>query len=110
MTKLTLASVEQDEGTVVHEYKCNFVVKLAGDSIWGCMLKTVNVTGINIIHRASDEDCIYTEVYVKHDGGEGSWTMYTDSGFSDAISKALGFAVDFTEQGMQEDNLASMEC
>ena len=110
MQTLTLASVLHDEGTVVHEYKCNFTVKLAGNSIWGCMLESVNVTGINIIHRASDEDCIYTEVYVKHDGGEGSWTMYTDTGFERAISDAVGFPVCFTEQGMQEDNLASMEC
>ena len=53
---------------------------------------------------------LFRSVNVTHDGGKGSWNMYTDSGFEDAISKALGFSVSFTEQGMQEDNFASMEC
>jgi hypothetical protein len=35
--------------------------------------------------------------------------MYTDSGFSDAISALLGTDVSFTEQGMQDDGYASME-
>ena len=109
MTKLTLASIEHDSDTIIHEYKCNFKVKLAGDSIWGCMLKSVNVTDITVIYNVDDGE-YYTTVNVTHDGGEGSWNMYTDSGFEDAISKALGFSVSFTEQGMQEDNFASMEC
>ena len=35
--------------------------------------------------------------------------MYTDSGFEEAISAKLGEQVMFTEQGMQEDGVASME-
>ena len=109
MTKLTLASIEHDSDTIVHEYKCNFKVKLAGDSIWDCTLKTVNVTGITVVYNVSDDE-YYTSVNVTHDGGEGSWTMYTDSGFEAAISEAVGFDVTFTEQGMQDDGYASMEC
>jgi hypothetical protein len=40
---------------------------------------------------------------------EDSWRLYTDSGFADAISTLLGTEVMFTEQGMQEDGMASME-
>ena len=38
-----------------------------------------------------------------------TWDIYTDSGFESAISKVLGYDVTFTEQGMQQDNYASME-
>ena len=40
---------------------------------------------------------------------EGSWRLYTDNGFSDAVSELLGTEVDYTEQGMQDDGYASME-
>jgi hypothetical protein len=40
---------------------------------------------------------------------EDSWRLYTDSGFTDAISTLLGTDVSFTEQGMQDDGYASME-
>jgi hypothetical protein len=45
-------------------------------------------------------------VNVTHDS---TWDIYTDSAFEAAISEALGFTVGFTEQGMQEDEFASME-
>ena len=83
-----------------------FAVTLAGDSIWGYKgAQTVTVSSIDVYE---DEDG-YKSIYVKHNGGEGSWSMYTDSGFEQAISKKLGYAVSFTEQGMQEDGVASME-
>jgi hypothetical protein len=40
---------------------------------------------------------------------EGSWRLYTDSGFEAAVSELLGTDVMFTEQGMQDDGYASME-
>jgi hypothetical protein len=40
---------------------------------------------------------------------EGSWRMYTDSGFEECVSELLGYSVSFTEQGMQENGYASME-
>ena len=53
-----------------------------------------------------EEDDGYRSVRVEHNG---PWSIYTDSGFSKAISEIVGFGVDFTEQGMQEDGMASME-
>ena len=38
-----------------------------------------------------------------------TWDIYTDTGFESAISNLVGFEVTFTEQGMQDDNYASLE-
>ena len=110
MQKLTLVRVEHDSDSIVHEYKCNFKVELAGDSLWDCTLDEVTVKGITVVYSVDDDGGYYTTVNVRHDGGDESWRMYTDTGFESAISDALGFDVCFTEQGMQDDNYASMEC
>ena len=91
-------------------------VDLAMDSIWdkeGENPKTVNVTKITINnphapggYMDDEPDEGYRSVNVEHDG---PWTIYTDSGFEKAISDMVGFEVNFTEQGMQEDGMASME-
>jgi len=82
-----------------------FTVQLAGDSIWGYKgPQTVTVTDISVY---TDEDDGYTSISVEHDT---TWDIYTDTGFEAAISAALGYDVQFTEQGMQEDGCASMEC
>ena len=79
-------------------------VTLAGDSIWGYTgPKTVTVTDISTY---TDEDMGYTSIEVEHNT---TWDIYTDTGFENAISKALGYDVQFTEQGMQQDGIASME-
>jgi hypothetical protein len=79
-------------------------VQLAGDSLWDYEgADTVKVTDI-AIWVGEDDD--YAEVTVGHDS---DWRIYTDSGFERAISEALGFEVQFTEQGMQQDGVASME-
>ena len=82
-----------------------FTVTLAGDSIWDYEgPQTVNVTAIDVFE---DEDYDgYKSIYVVHDA---KWNIYTDRGFERAISAALGYAVQFTEQGMQEDGVASLE-
>ena len=96
--------------------KFPFTVTLAGDSIWEYEgPQTVTVTGIEV-SRYSAEDCAdwadFAEVgdiqhiSVEHDA---SWRIYTDTGFEAAISEQLGCDVQFTEQGMQQDGLASME-
>ena len=92
------------------------VVELAGDSIWdrdGSNPKSVKVSKVSIEnpyepggYMDDDEDDGYRKISVEHDG---PWTIYTDSGFEEAISKMVGFKVTFTEQGMQEDGMASME-
>jgi len=82
--------------------KFPFTVTLAGDSIWDYKgPQTVTVTNINVY---TDDE--YTSIEVEHDT---TWEIYTDSGFEAAISAALGYDVQFTEQGMQQDGLASME-
>jgi hypothetical protein len=114
--KLTFAHTETDEDSVSTTYDCNVEVQLAGDSIWDCEIEAVTVTGIHI-HERFDEDgdsSIHIAVCYEVDGVdgsevEGSWRMYTDSGFTDAISALLGTDVSFTEQGMQDDGYASME-
>ena len=110
MQKLTLKSVEHADDGIIHEYACKFKVELAGDSMWNCTLKTVTVTGITVVYTVHDDGGYYTTVNVRHNGGDESWRMYTDTGFEAAISDALGFDVCFTEQGMQDDGYASMEC
>ena len=93
-----------------------FTVKLAGDSIWdyeGPM--EVEVSGIQVDYVNEDWDPVEAgtpgarvgHVAVAHNT---TWNIYTDRGFEKGISDALGFAVCFTEQGMQEDGSASMEC
>ena len=79
-------------------------VTLAGDSIWGYTgPKTVTVTDISTY---TDEDMGYTSIEVEHNT---TWDIYTDTGFESADSNLLGYDVQFTEQGMQQDGIASME-
>ena len=109
---LTLIETEQfeDDGetTVTKSYGCDFTVETTGDGLWGCEAgRKVRVTGITVIDEDWGEDGTYTSVNVTHDS---TWDIYTDTGFEAAISDAVGFAVGFTEQGMQDDNFASMEC
>jgi len=112
--KLTLANTDTDEDIISTTYDCNVEVQLAGDSAWDCEIEAVTVTSIHI-HESFDEDgdsSIHITVCYNVDGDaeyEGSWRLYTDSGFEEAISELLGTTVFFTEQGMQEDGYASME-
>jgi hypothetical protein len=107
MQKLTLVRYEIENDCVITEFACNFIANCDGSSIWSDTTnKQVHVTGICIVHNAY-EDSIGTMVNVTHNS---NWEIYTDRGFEAAISDAVGFAVHFTEQGMQEDEFASMEC
>ena len=106
MFKATLASTEIDNDVTVQTYICDFNVTTAGDGFWDCEAgRSVHVTEIYVITEG-DVDDDYKTVNVVHDS---TWNIYTDTAFSNAISEALGYAVGFTEQGMQEDNFASME-
>jgi hypothetical protein len=116
--KLTLASTDTDEDSVSTTYDCNVEVQLAGDSIWDCELETVTVKSIHISETdygdGSGDTSIHIAVCYNVDGVdgaevEGSWRLYTDTGFTEAISTLLGTQVFFTEQGMQDDGYASME-
>ena len=113
--KLKLVGVTQEDDTTNTEYKCNVEVQLAGDSLWDCDLETVTITSIHIAETdwGDGDTSIHIAVCYNVDGDdeyEGSWRMYTDSGFEEAVSALLGTDVTFTEQGMQDDGYASMEC
>jgi hypothetical protein len=112
--KLTLVSSVQEDDTLHTEYKCTRTVVLAGNSIWDCTLKTVCITGIHITETVYDENDISTHIGVTYtvNGAtdvEDSWRLYTDTGFEAVVSKLLGCDVSYTEQGMQDNNYASME-
>jgi len=112
--KLTLAHTDTDEDSISTTYDCNVEVQLAGDSCWDCEIEAVTVTSIHIHETFWDDgdSSIHITVCYNVDGNaeyEGSWRLYTDTGFADAISTLLGTSVSFTEQGMQDDGFASME-
>ena len=95
--------------TNITQHNVTGSVQLAGDSIWGYTgPSTVNVTGVQVVETtyADAPADTYTLVNVTHNA---TWEIYTDSAFENAISKLLGFAVCFTEQGMQDNNYASLE-
>lgn len=111
MLRLILRNVETeangDEVVVTTNYAAEGVVECAGDSIWGnTQERVVRIEGVRVRKIAWEDGDTSTMVDVEHDT---TWDIYTDTGFEAAISAALGFDVTFTEQGMQDDNYASME-
>jgi hypothetical protein len=120
--QLKQTSVETDEDFVTTTYTCDVRADIAGDSIWDCALTAADDVRINTICvtegvGGGDYDS-YTTINVYYtvngfDDGEAledTWRLYTDSGFEATVSDLLGYTVFFTEQGMQEDGMASMEC
>jgi hypothetical protein len=113
--KLTLASTTVEDETLLTEFTCNVDVELAGDSLWGCELERVTIVSIHTAETFSeDDDYISTHIRVMYtvngeEEYENSWTIYTDSGFEEAVSDLFLTDIRFTEQGMQEDGYASME-
>jgi len=104
---------KENDGACTHtRYEAEGYAMCDGSSIWEYDgdLK-VAVTAIDIFEEdyLGDGD-ISTMIYVEHSAnGNGDWRIYTDRGFEDSISKALGFDVTFTEQGMQDYGCASLE-
>ena len=90
---------------------------LAGDGYWDAEAgRTVTLTGYTV-RRYTAEDIAdgvdwaaegdIAHVTVEHDS---TWDVYTDSAFVAAAQQYTGIAdLNFTEQGMQDDNYASME-
>jgi len=120
--QLTQTSVETDEDFVSTTYTCDVRADIAGDSIWDCTLTAADDVRINTICvtegvGGGDYDS-YTTINVYYtvnglddsEALEDTWRLYTDSGFEATVSELLGYTVFFTEQGMQEDGMASMEC
>jgi hypothetical protein len=114
--QLTQTAVETDEDFISTTYTCDVEIVLAGDSIWDCDIERVQLKTICVTEGVDGGDYdgyITINACYEVDGDaeyEGSWRMYTDSGFEECVSELLGFSVSFTEQGMQEDGMASLEC
>ena len=106
-TRTDVCNVAQTN-TKITEHSVTGSVQLAGDSIWGYTgPSTVDVSAIQVVETVyTDDNTTSTLVNVTHNT---TWDIYTDSAFENAISKVLGFAVSFTEQGMQDNNYASLE-
>ena len=97
------------DGAYTDIFEGTLNVKCDGSSIWDDTNgKEVTVTQIAVHELKLPEfSCEgYTEINVLHNA---YWEIYTDRGYEKAISDFLGFAVMFTEQGMQENGRASME-
>ena len=103
---LNLSQSHFADGSVEHSFPVNDTARCDGSSIWmDSKGLTFNVDAITIRHLAL-ADSIVTEVLVAHDG---PWEVYTDRGFEQDVSRIVGFPVRFTEQGMQELGIASLE-
>ena len=119
--QLTIKDVDTDEDFVTTTYTCDVPADIAGDSIWDCTLTAaddVRITTISVTEGVAGGDYdTYRSVNVYYtvngfDDGEAleeSWRIYTDTGFEATVSELLGEEIYFTEQGMQEDGVASME-
>jgi hypothetical protein len=123
--KLTLASIETDGDVRSTHYTCDVEVTLAGDSAWDCELTAaddVRITDIYVhegVREDTDEydgnrDYRHIMVYYTVNGldgtdVEGTWRIYTDTGFEAVVRELLGEEIYFTEQGMQDNGVASME-
>ena len=77
-------------------YSCNYSVD--------CESGIVNILGVNVFNTLYEGKYI-AEVHIVHDVDY----VYGDRAFEAAVSELLGFAVMFTEAGMQDEGLASME-
>ena len=85
-----------NEACRAYYYSCDYTVD--------CESGIVNIEGVNIFNTLYEGKYI-AEVHVIHNVDY----VYGDRAFEEAVSKLLGFAVMFTEAGMQDKGLASME-
>ena len=104
---LTLVETLVDEEQTSYYFACNETVELAGESLWGYTSagETVTITGINVHAQTYDGDVYYS---VNAQLAEER-VVYTDSAFATAVSGLLNMPVDYTEQGMQDEGLVSLE-
>ena len=107
----TTEQFDDDYSCVVTRYDVEGYAQCNGTSIWGYDGDLrVAVSAISVHEETYEDGDTSTMVYVEHNaGGCGDWRIYTDKGFEESISNALQMDVTFTEQGMQDDGIASME-
>ena len=109
LTQTETRNTEIWDGAYTDIFEGTLNVTCDGTSIWDDTNgKEVIVTQIAVHELKLPEfSCEgYKEINVRHNA---NWEIYTDRGFEKAISDFLGFAVMFTEQGMQTNGIASME-
>ena len=111
MLKITNTTTTTEDDCKHTRYDVEGYAVCNGSSIWGYDGDLrVAVSAIDIFEEDYGDGDISTMIYVEHNAnGNGDWRIYTDDGFEDSISKVLGFDVTFTEQGMQDDGVASLE-
>ena len=104
---LTLVDTVVDEEQTTYSFTCNETVTLAGDSLWGYTQaeEQVTIVGINV-HEEQYDDEVYYMVYAQL---AEERIVYTDAALADAVSTLLNMQVDYTEQGMQDEGLVSLE-
>ena len=102
---------DSDFAVTVTRYDAEGYAECDFSGLWGYDgAAEVPVTSVEIYEEDYGDGDTSTMIYVEHDAnGCGDWRIYTDKGFEESISVALGFDVTFTEQGMQDDGVASME-
>jgi len=103
MLTITKTHSYTDDTDTVVDYTTTGTVELAGDSIWDYTgPSTVEVSAVHV--RTNEDGYVYVGVTHNTD-----WRIYTDTGFERAISSIVGEPVQFTEQGMQDDEYATLE-
>lgn len=104
---LALVETAAEEQHTSYYFACNETVQLAGDSLWGYTQAgdVVTVTGVNV-HANTYGDEVYYDVYVAL---AEERLVYGDAALSAAVSRLLNMRVDYTEQGMQDEGLVSLE-
>jgi hypothetical protein len=95
-----------------YSFDCNEKVELQRDSIWNRNYPdSAEVTSISFKAETCGDD-VYVLIYVKHNL---PWEIYTDSKFPKSITSVIQnkigvrARIHFTEQGMQDDFIASLE-
>lgn len=109
--QLTSTTSTDDDGDLFEQraYTGTATLTTAGDGLWGAAAGiAVTATEISIVYSGTDDD-VFKHVAVTHDCDEQGYMLYTDNGISDGVSELLGMATDYTEQGMQDDYMLSME-
>jgi hypothetical protein len=113
LTNKTVRTDDYGDGhvVVVERYSAQGYAQCDGTSIWGYTGDLqVPVSAIEVHNCTYEDGDTSTMLYVEHNaGGTGDWTIYTDRGFEASIGAALGIDCTFTEQGMQDDGVASLE-
>ena len=107
----TTTHADEDYSCVVTRWDAEGFAQCNGSSIWDYEGDLrVAVSAVEVHEMTYEDGDTSTMIYVEHNAnGTGDWRIYTDDGFEESISVALGFDVTFTEQGMQDDGVASLE-